>query len=180
MKWYVGFALLLFMSPSICLARVWGSGIEKGYDESYDIVQEDPNYKSATVVPQGISISISGGGDVIGSPEWVWLAVQKLPDGKLMFIAPDGRLSEKPVPFCEITGWLFDQFSFETPRLAITSSIPEGSYRIYALCTWWFSNVYDRSLWDGEPLSNLIFIRRELNRQEWESQGWAIRHGPGI
>ncbi|MCX6353403.1 MAG: hypothetical protein NTZ78_00695 [Candidatus Aureabacteria bacterium] len=167
--------LLCSMLPKIGFAGVWGMGLGTGRADTFCVVK-DFGFKiiDAYVVPWGLTISIEGGGNTLGT-EWLWLALQKWPSEKLMFIMPDGRLSKKPVPFGAITGGFLEEFSFETPGLEITPDIPEGLYIVTEIMTYSPNNVFDKSNWsETYPSSTYIFTRRELNRQEWESQGWAI------
>ncbi|MCX6353402.1 MAG: hypothetical protein NTZ78_00690 [Candidatus Aureabacteria bacterium] len=178
MRKYFYLALLLSFVPSMSLAAIYSIGVWTGLERTLYLTKDIGDKTIyANVVPWGLRMTIGGGGDTLGT-EWLWLAIQKWPDEKIMFLRPDGRLSEKPFPFGPVMGGFLEEFTFETPELEITPAISEGLYLVYALSTWSPSSVYNKSLWDGEVAETFIFIRRELNCQEWESQGWTIIDGP--
>lgn len=166
--------------PSIAIGGICYIGIDQGWDESYHMYRYSPETASGNVVPWGSRISIFGTGNSVGT-KWLWLAVQELPDRKILFLMPDGKLSKKPIPFCSITDGFLEEFYFETPKLEITSDIREGHYIVSEIMTYYPDNVFDKSNWaETSPSNTRIFIRRELNRKEWERQGWTIWAGPGI
>ena len=178
-KYFCSLVVLCFV-PNMAIGNIWYICIGQGWDKSYHIYRYFPETAFGNVVPWGLKISICGKGNRIGT-NWLWLAIQKWPDGKIMFLMPDGRLSKKPIPFCSITGGFLEEFCFETPRLEITSDIREGFYIVSEIMTYSPNNVLDKSNWaETSPSKTYIFIRRELNRHEWESQGWTIWAGPGI